>query len=80
MDILKVVAIGSAKPTHIMYRSNTSWMILQKNLVGLLAAGFVRETGEHKVEYAITDSGSKVLGDYLDIVNKTSTEPLEVEA
>ena len=39
MDILRVAAEGSAKPTHIMYRSNTSWIVLHKNLESLLDLG-----------------------------------------
>ncbi len=81
MDILKVAAAGSAKPTHIMYRSNTSWMVMQKNLEGLVASGFMRVSGESsRVEYAITDRGMEVLRDYASIIDRTGTGTAEVHA
>jgi len=79
MDILKVASEGSVKPTHIMYRSNTSWIVMQKNLESLVAAGFMRQTGEcTRVEYAITDTGRAVLRDYLSLVERTTVNPAEV--
>jgi predicted transcriptional regulator len=81
MDILKAVADGPAKPTHVMYRSNTSWMILQRNFAALLAAGFIKEEGEDtRVEYVITERGAAVLHDYLDLVRKATAGPTEVRA
>jgi predicted transcriptional regulator len=78
MDILKVASEGCAKPTHIMYRSNTSWIVLQKNLEALTSSGFIRESGVgSKSEYAITESGLAVLRDYANLVTRTTTEPLE---
>lgn len=73
MAVLKVAAEGAAKPTHMMYRSNTSWTILQKNIDALLAAGFIQKFGElPRVEYSITERGMKVLNDYLELVFKTT--------
>lgn len=78
MDVLKVAAEGCAKPTHIMYRSNTSWMVLHKNLDSLVTSGFMRQTGEgSRVEYEITDSGRAVLRDYNDLVDR-ATPLLEI--
>lgn len=78
MDILKVSAEGSVKPTHIMYRSNTSWIVMQKNLEALVASGFIRQIDEcARVEYSITDSGRAVLRDYLSLLEKTATGPVE---
>jgi predicted transcriptional regulator len=76
MDVLKVAAEGCAKPTHIMYRSNTSWITLQKILDSLTASGFVRDCGTgSRTEYAITESGMAVLRDYLDLVERTAGSP-----
>jgi len=80
MDVLKVAAEGSAKPTHIMYRSNTSWIALQKILDSLTASGFVRNCGTGaRTEYAITESGMSILHDYLNLVERTTTEPTEAK-
>jgi len=79
MDILRVAASGSAKPTHIMYKSNTSWAVLQKNLESLLAAGFIRQGADgSRQEYQITETGMAVLEDYLKLVDRTRAYPLEV--
>jgi predicted transcriptional regulator len=73
MAVLRVAAEGAAKPTHMMYRSNTSWTILQRNIDALLAAGFIQKFGElPRVEYSITERGMKVLSDYLELVYKTT--------
>lgn len=78
MDILRVAAEGSVKPTHLMYRSNTSWIVLRKNLESLLASGFMRQSGEAaRAEYNITDKGRGVLRDYVTLVEKTSAAPAE---
>jgi predicted transcriptional regulator len=79
MDILKVSAEGSVKPTHIMYRSNTSWIVMQKNLEALVASGFIRQRNESsRVEYSITDSGRSVLRDYVSLLEKAAASPAEV--
>jgi predicted transcriptional regulator len=79
MDILRVAAGGSSKPTHIMYRSNTSWMVLQKNLESLLAVGFIRlSAARSKTEYVLTEKGSEVLRDYVNIVERATEGPGEV--
>ncbi len=79
MDILRVAAEGSAKPTHIMYRSNTSWIVMQKNLESLVASGFMLQSGDSsRVEYAITEKGRDVLRDYVSLVDRTSGESAEV--
>jgi len=79
MDVLRVAAEGSVKPTHIMYRSNTSWIALHKNLAALLASGFVRQDGEcSRTEYTITDKGREVLHEYVRLVDRTTASPAEV--
>lgn len=78
MAILKATSEGPRKPTHLMYASNTSWIILQRNLHSLLSAGFVRECGPAgRSEYAITDSGFGVLRDFDKLVERTTPAPPE---
>ena len=70
MDVLKVTAAGWTKPTQIMYRSNTSWIVLQGNLESLIASGFMKQSIDHsRTAYAITESGGAVLRDYLNLVD-----------
>lgn len=81
MDILKVAAAGSAKPTHIMYRSNTSWIVMQKNLECLVSSGFMRVSEDSsRVEYSITERGREVLRDYASLVDRTELYTAEVHA
>jgi len=78
MHILKATVSGYVKPTHIMYESNTSWTILQKNLDALLSLGFVNRIGEGRAEYAITEKGKAVLRAYFDLVGRTAELAKEV--
>jgi predicted transcriptional regulator len=69
MDILRVTTEGCTKPTQIMYRSNTSWIILKKNLESLVASGHMQENSDHsRTTYTVTDSGMAVVRDYRDLV------------
>jgi predicted transcriptional regulator len=73
MDVLKVTSEGPVKPTHIMYRSNTSWVILQKNLESLISLGFVGQKGEgSRTEYTVTTKGTEVLRDYASLLGRTT--------
>ncbi len=73
MDIMRVTAHGCISPTTIMYKSNTSWIVLKKNLASLVASGFVVEGHEgQRSTYAVTPKGSAVLRDYINIVYLTT--------
>jgi predicted transcriptional regulator len=79
MDILRAAEGGWVKPTHIMYRSNTSWIVLRKNLESLVASGFMRQSDESpRTEYALTQSGMELLRDYVKLVDLTTAAPMEV--
>jgi len=79
MDVLTVVTGGCTKPTQIMYRSNTSWMMLQNILESLTASGLLRQHFERsRTEYAATDKGFEVARHYLDLVHATKAEPTSV--
>lgn len=80
MAILKATAGGWSRPTHIMYHSNTSWLILQRNLEALLASGFISLNEGPKPEYSITERGMSVLHNYEDLVFRTTAQAPEVRA
>jgi predicted transcriptional regulator len=74
MDILRVAAEGCIKPTHIMYRSNTSWVVLRKNIESLVACGFMQQSGEcSRLEYAITERGRAVLREFVSLTELMTT-------
>jgi predicted transcriptional regulator len=69
MDVLRVTAEGCSNPTQIMYRSNTSWVILQRNLQSLISSGLVSQSSDHsRSRYAVTDTGIAVIRDYHNLV------------
>ncbi len=58
-----------------MYRSNTSWIVLQKILESLTASGLLRQRVERsRTEYVSTDQGFDVAREYLDLVRATKAE------
>ena len=75
MDVLTVVTSGCTRPTQIMYRSNTSWIVLQKILESLTGSGLLRQRVERsRTEYVATDKGFDVAREYLDLVRATKAE------
>jgi predicted transcriptional regulator len=81
MEILRVTAVGRSKPTRIMYKSNTSWAILQRNLESLVTGGFMLKSGEPSmVEYSITERGMAVLHEYDRVIDQTMGYVKEVRA
>jgi len=70
MDILRVATAGCTMPTQIMYKSNTSWIVLQKNLESLIAAGFMRQSDDGtRTEYAVTERGVAIVREYFNLVH-----------
>ena len=65
VDILKAVADGKQKPTHIMYRANLSWTRLKNHLSFLMGQDLLEE-GRNKEGsiYMITTKGKEALGYY----------------
>ena len=65
LDILKAVAEGKKKPTHIMYRANLSWTRLKKYLDFLISQGLLKETvNETSTTFSLTQKGRDVIGYY----------------
>jgi len=62
IDILRAVADGNHKPTHIMYRANLSWLRLKKQLSFLMKQEMlVSEEVDDGTVYNITRKGKDVL-------------------
>ena len=63
IDILKAVAEGKKKPTHIMYKANLSWTRLRKHLDFLISQNLlVDEENNGGMIFALTIKGKEVLG------------------
>ncbi len=62
LDILRAIRRGVSKPTRIMYRTNLSWIPLQKIFESMVSQDLLREIEENKrKEYTITEKGKNVL-------------------
>ncbi len=68
MDIIKAVADGREKPTHVMYRANLSWIRLNRYLDFLVKQGFLKENlVDQATTFSITQKGKDVLAYYRKI-------------
>lgn len=67
-DILKAIAAGAEKPTHVMYKANLSWTVMQSYLKSLESRGLVmaQET-EGKKTYRLSDKGFQLLRQFMSI-------------
>ena len=62
LDVLGVIGNGIQKPTHIMYKSNLSWIPLKDILNSLIAQGLiVKREINHRKRYEIAEKGRNVL-------------------
>ena len=63
IDILKAVAEGKRKPTHIMYRANLSWTRLKRYLDFLISQDLLQERTDEGTEvFSLTPKGKDVIG------------------
>jgi len=62
IDILKAMAKGGRKPTHIMYKANLAWTKLEECLSFLGKRGLIKSVvGNQGVRYEITERGMEAL-------------------
>lgn len=62
LDILRAIERGENKPTRIMYRTNLSWMPLQKIFGSMISQELIRRIeADRRKEYVITEKGKNVL-------------------
>lgn len=83
IDILKAVAEGRRKPTHIMYRANLSWTRLTKYLDFLVSQSLLNENmANGATAFALTAKGKEVIGYFkrieVEFSNGKKTIPSEV--
>lgn len=71
IDIMQAIKEGAGRPTHIMYRSNLSWSVMQGFIRSLESQGLVRtdESGPKK-RYMLTEKGERVLKTYESVRNQ----------
>jgi predicted transcriptional regulator len=79
-DILEVIKSknGKIKPTHVLYKSNLSYQMMDEYLKELIEKSFIVEiAGKTGKSYAITEKGDKFLREYRVIADFSSAFGLE---
>ena len=67
-DILTIIAAGAEKPTHIMYKANLSWTIMQQNMRLLESQGLVVPSDdEGRRVYHLSEKGFALLKQFQTI-------------
>jgi len=65
IDILKAVAEGRQKPTHIMYRANLTWARLKRHMDFLASRNLlIQEETNASTTFSLTATGKEVLQYY----------------
>jgi len=65
-DILEIARMG-AKKTHIVYKANLNFRIVERYLRWLIERGLLRKKGERL--YVTTEEGLRFLQRYRELVN-----------
>ena len=61
-DILRVIGSGASKPTHIMYKANLSWIVMQEYMKTLESQALVVALDEKsKRQYHLSQKGFELL-------------------
>ena len=73
--IVEVIGNGFEKPTHIMYKANLSWSVMQRYIKNLELRGIVScGQVEGKRGYHLTQKGFELLSKYLELKEDMSEE------
>jgi len=82
IDILKAVAEGKKKPTHIMYRANLSWTRLRRYIDFLISQDLLQEKIiDDASVFTLTTKGKDVIGYFRRVEGElfTNKKPLPSE-
>jgi predicted transcriptional regulator len=67
-DILRAIGAGAEKPTHILYKANLSWTVMQGYIRALEAQGLiVAVVDDGKKLYHLSEKGYQLLKQFLTI-------------
>jgi predicted transcriptional regulator len=75
-DILRAIGAGAEKPTHIMYKANLSWTVMQGYIKTLESQGLVLpKEDDGKKLYHLSDKGYQLLNQFLSIREDLNLSP-----
>ena len=67
-DIVKAIGAGAEKPTHIMYKANLSWTVMQSYIKDLEEQGLIFSSdSDGKRLYKLSERGFTLLKQYISI-------------
>jgi predicted transcriptional regulator len=67
-DILRAVGSGAERPTHIMYKANLSWDVLQSYLKTLQSQDLIEaQATEGRRTYRLSKKGYEILKQFISI-------------
>ena len=67
-DVLRVIGAGAEKPTHIMYKANLSWSVMEDCIKSLEAQGLVvGDSDQGKRLYHLSEKGLRLSSQFLTI-------------
>ena len=77
LDVIRSKS-GKIKPTHILYKSNLSYQMMEEHLTELKEKGFIKEhTNGRSRTYSITEKGHSYLERYRQIEEFATSFGLE---
>src|SRR5271165_2251683 len=77
-DILRAIATGAQKPTHILYKANLSWTVMERQLGDLETRGLIESLDDDgKKIYRLSDRGFKLLKQFLQVREDLNLSPRE---
>ena len=77
-DIMRAIGAGAEKPTHILYKANLSWTVMQGYIRALETQGLVVSTDDDgKKLYHLSDKGFQLLNQFLSIREDLNLLPNE---
>ena len=67
-DVMRAIAGGAKKPTHIMYKANLSWGVLKSYMKMLETQGLISvDSTGGKNEYNLSEKGFQLLSQFVSI-------------
>ena len=79
-EIVKAVGSGAQRPTHIMYKANLSWSVMQEYITNLEGHGIINSSVvDGKKIFHLTQKGFGLLNKYLSLREDLSFNDTQVQ-